>query len=187
MPWKAEVTSRFCSSQGLVQSFATRAKVASCTEKCSVSRSKKKVTAIFITEHSFQGITPSLKGKSVTYVSGRSHIRKPAPWKYRVSFDLFCERPEVRQIAASSSETKLHKFHKHCACNALHHVQADSKVAVIVHLARWGTLVAWHDRAAICRDQLIYWTSVASRPSVIDFQPRVAIKRVYSLILMCCF
>src|SRR5216683_123559 len=48
MPWKARVTSRFCSSQGLVQSFATRAKVASCTEKCSVSRSKKKVTAIFI-------------------------------------------------------------------------------------------------------------------------------------------
>jgi hypothetical protein len=41
MPWKARVTSRFCSSQGLVQSFATRAKVASCTEKCSVSRSKK--------------------------------------------------------------------------------------------------------------------------------------------------
>src|ERR1700747_3136787 len=48
MPWKAQVTSRFCSSQGLVQSFATRAKVASCTEKCSVSRSKRKVTAIFI-------------------------------------------------------------------------------------------------------------------------------------------
>src|SRR5580704_4678541 len=48
MPWKAQVTSRFCSSQGLVQSFATRAKVASCTEKCSVSCSKKKVTAIFI-------------------------------------------------------------------------------------------------------------------------------------------
>src|SRR5258707_8075943 len=48
MPWKARVTSRFCSSQGLVQSFATRAKVASCTEKCLVSRSKKKVTAIFI-------------------------------------------------------------------------------------------------------------------------------------------
>src|SRR5712671_1824456 len=48
MPWKAEVTSRFCSLQGLVQSFAKRAKVASCTEKCSVSRSKKKVTAIFI-------------------------------------------------------------------------------------------------------------------------------------------
>src|SRR5258706_4840870 len=48
MPWKARVTSRFCSSQGLVQSFATRAKVASCTEKCWVSRSKKKVTAIFI-------------------------------------------------------------------------------------------------------------------------------------------
>src|ERR1700704_5863562 len=48
MPWKERVTSRFCSSQGLVQSFATRAKVASCTEKCSVSRSKKKVTAIFI-------------------------------------------------------------------------------------------------------------------------------------------
>src|ERR1700723_620595 len=48
MPWKARVTSRFYSSQGLVQSFATRAKVASCTEKCSVSRSKKKVTAIFI-------------------------------------------------------------------------------------------------------------------------------------------
>src|SRR5262249_50497837 len=48
MPWKAQVTSRFCSSQGLVQSFATRARVASSTEKCSVSRSKKKVTAIFI-------------------------------------------------------------------------------------------------------------------------------------------
>src|SRR5260370_8621234 len=48
MPWKAQVTSRFCSSQGLVQSFATRAKVASCTEKCSVSRSKKNVKAIFI-------------------------------------------------------------------------------------------------------------------------------------------
>src|SRR5437667_6322225 len=48
MLWKAQVTSRFSSSQGLVQSFATRAKVASCTEKCSVSRSRKKVTAIFI-------------------------------------------------------------------------------------------------------------------------------------------
>src|SRR3984893_17182507 len=48
MPWKARVTSRFSSSQGLVQSFATRAKVASCTEKSSVSRSKKKVTDIFI-------------------------------------------------------------------------------------------------------------------------------------------
>src|SRR5438309_3520206 len=48
MTWKAQVTSRFCSSQGLVQSFATRAKVAGCTEKRSVSRSKKRVTAIFI-------------------------------------------------------------------------------------------------------------------------------------------
>src|SRR5437667_11050519 len=48
MPWKAPVTSRFCLSQGLVQSFATRAKVASSTEKCSVFRSRKKVAAIFI-------------------------------------------------------------------------------------------------------------------------------------------
>src|SRR5260221_7629530 len=48
MPWKAQITSRFYSSQGLVQSFATRAKVAGCTEKSSVSRSKKKVATIFI-------------------------------------------------------------------------------------------------------------------------------------------
>src|ERR1700739_2085464 len=48
MPWKAQATSRFYSSQGLVQSFATRAKVASCTPKRSVSSSEKKVAAICI-------------------------------------------------------------------------------------------------------------------------------------------
>src|ERR1700722_19571358 len=48
MPWKAWIRSRFSSSQGLVQSFATRAKVASCMVKCSVSGSQKKVAAIFI-------------------------------------------------------------------------------------------------------------------------------------------